>query len=114
MTMTWELGDVIAERLIVAVSGDGSRTDVVLRVGKPAPDPLPGGDWGCPWQIAGLGDEAVDVTFGVDSLQALLLAVYAVRVTLAERADRAAVRLDWFGVPGLGLQVDPELSPPPA
>ncbi|GAA1303287.1 DUF6968 family protein [Pseudonocardia xinjiangensis] len=107
--MTYELGEVVAERQVDAIADDGHRTPVVLRIGKPLPDPLPGGDWYCPRQILGLGDEAVEASFGVDSLQSLLLSVYGMQLELAERADTAAVRLDWLGLPDLGLKVDPEV-----
>jgi hypothetical protein len=107
MARTYELGEVIAVRQVDAVATDGSRTEVVLKLGKPMPDPLPGGDWCCPHQIVGLGDERVAATFGVDSLQALLLAVYSVRLRLTERAEGASVALDWLGQPDLGLKVDP-------
>ncbi|WP_407676264.1 DUF6968 family protein [Plantactinospora alkalitolerans] len=107
--MIYQLGDIVAERQVDAIAEDGSRTPVVLRIGNPLPDALPGGDWYCPHQILGLGDEAVRASFGVDSLQALLLSVYALRLKLAERAETASVRLDWLGQPDLGLTVDPEV-----
>jgi hypothetical protein len=31
------------------------------------------------------------------------------QLKLAERADVASVRLDWLGLPDLGLKVDPEV-----
>jgi hypothetical protein len=64
------------------------------------------GDWVCPHQITGIGDESVQATYGVDSLQALLLSVYAVRIKLAESGST----LDWLGMPELGLTVAPALS----
>ncbi|KOX21389.1 hypothetical protein ADK67_27235 [Saccharothrix sp. NRRL B-16348] len=107
------LGPVVAERRVECVAGDGSRTDVVIRIGTPHPDPLSAnGDWRCPHQITGLGDEAVGASFGVDSLQALLLSVYRVRLDLAARAAEASVELDWLGQPDLGLAVDPVLTRP--
>ncbi|MBE1492584.1 DUF6968 family protein [Plantactinospora soyae] len=109
MTMSYQLGEIVAERQVDAVAEEGSRTPVVLRIGKPLPDVLPGGDWYCPHQILGLGDEAVQASFGVDSLQALLLSVYGLQLKLAERAETASVRLDWLGQPDLGLKVDPEV-----
>jgi hypothetical protein len=115
MATSYELGEAVAERRVEAVAEDGSRTSVVVRIGRPMPDTLPGGDWYCPRQIVGLGEESVAASFGVDSLQALLLAVYALRLDLAERAEAASVRLDWLGQPDLGLRVDPNphlLSPP--
>jgi hypothetical protein len=101
-----DLGTVVAERQIEGVSADGSRFEVVVRFGTPRPDPLStNGDWLCPHQIAGLGDGAVAGAYGVDSLQALLLSVYSVRLKLAE----SGVTLDWMGMPDLGLSVEPVL-----
>lgn len=106
--MTDDLGPVVAERRVECVAGDGSRTAVVIRIGTPHPDPLSeNGDWRCPHQIVGLGDGAVGASYGVDSLQALLLSVYRVRLDLAARAAEASARLDWLGLPDLGLSVDP-------
>ncbi|QQQ77106.1 hypothetical protein IOD16_00645 [Saccharothrix sp. 6-C] len=108
----YELGPVVAERRVECVAGDGTRTEVVIRFGTPHPDPLsPHDDWCCPHQVLGLGDEAVGASFGVDSLQALLLSVHRVRLELAERAARAAVDLDWLGLADLGLTVEPPTRP---
>jgi hypothetical protein len=102
-----ELGEIVAERRIEGVAPDGSRVEVVIRFGSPRPDPLsPNGDWLCPHQLAGLGDGEVDAAHGVDSLQALLLSVYAVRLKLAD----ADLDLNWLGMPDLGLTVAPVLS----
>jgi hypothetical protein len=102
-----ELGEIVAERRIEGVAPDGSRFEVVIRFGAPRPDPLSSnGDWVCPHRITGLGDEETGAAYGVDSLQALLLSVYAVRVKLAE----SDVTLDWLGMPELGLTVAPVLS----
>ncbi|MDX8030182.1 hypothetical protein SK803_08165 [Lentzea sp. BCCO 10_0856] len=102
-----DLGQIVAERQIEGVAPDGSRFDVVVRFGAPRPDPLSSnGDWECPHQIVGLGDDAVQASFGVDSLQALLLSVYAVRIKLAESDST----LDWLGMPELGLTVAPQLN----
>ncbi|SFD06021.1 DUF6968 family protein [Micromonospora sediminimaris] len=105
----YELGEVVAERRIAMVLPDDGTSELVVRFGKPHPDPLPGGDWCCPFQIEGLADGAVDAAFGVDSLQAMLLAAYRVRLLLTEHAERTSARLDWLGQPDLGLRVDPGL-----
>ncbi|MBF8191835.1 hypothetical protein ITP53_40380 [Nonomuraea sp. K274] len=106
---TYELGEVVAERKLEAVAADGSRTPVTVRFGKPYPDPLSThGDWCCPHQILGLGEEGAGGSFGVDSLQALLLSVFKVRLKLGERARAGSVRLDWLGQDDLGLEADPE------
>lgn len=102
-----ELGEIVAERQIEGVAPDGSHFEVVIRFGAPRPDPLStNGDWECPHQIVGLGDDEVSAAFGVDSLQALLLSIHAVRIKLAESGNT----LDWLGMPELGLTVAPVLS----
>jgi hypothetical protein len=109
--MTYELGEIIAERRLASVAMDGTQTPVVIRVGTPRPDPLStSGDWCCPHQISGLGDETVRACFGVDSLQALLLSVYGLRMELAARAEAVGTLLDWLGMSDLGLKVDPGLE----
>jgi hypothetical protein len=106
-----ELGAVVAERRLEGVDQDGVRTTVTITVGAPRPDDLSAnGDWCCPHRITGLGDEAVEASFGVDSLQALLLSVYGLRVKLAARAEEAGVSLDWLGMADLGLAVVPETT----
>lgn len=108
--MPYEMGVVVAERHLEAVDPDGNRTTLTVRIGTPARDPEPGGDWYCCFHVTGLGEEQVRPSFGVDSLQALLLAIYGAKINLEERAADAGLRLDWLGQPGyLGLSVDPEL-----
>ncbi|MCP2365539.1 hypothetical protein HD597_012559 [Nonomuraea thailandensis] len=108
MAMTYELGEIMAERQLDAVTTEGARSQVTIRLGRPRPDELSAnGDWCCPHRITGLGEESVGVAFGVDSLQALLLSVYKVRLKLDERAAAANVRLDWLGQPDLGLEIVP-------
>ena len=82
-----------------------------LAVGTPRPDPLSAnGDWCCPHQISGLGDGSVEASFGVDSLQALLLSLYSLRIKLAERAQEASLSLTWLGTADLGLEIAPKLD----
>jgi hypothetical protein len=55
-----DLGEVVAQRHIEGVAPDGSHFEVVIRFGDPRPDPLSShGDWVCPHQITGLGDDVV-------------------------------------------------------
>ena len=79
-------------------------------IGRPFPDPLPGGDWCSTFQITGLGDPAVRAAFGVDTMQALLLALYKARLELEQRARVEPAELLWFGTPDLGLQVEPNVN----
>ncbi|MFI7470624.1 DUF6968 family protein [Nonomuraea sp. NPDC049646] len=112
MEITYELGEIAVERQLEALAGDGTRRPVTIRFGTPRLDQLSvNGDWCCPHQILGLGDQEVGAAFGVDSLQALLLSVYKVRLKLEERALASSVRLDWLGWPDLGLTVGPGPHP---
>jgi hypothetical protein len=80
----FEIGDVIAERRLTYESATGSTRDVVVRLGRPLVDPSsPHQDWVCPFQIQGLGSERVKGIFGVDAMQALLLAMHTIPAELA-------------------------------
>jgi hypothetical protein len=94
---THALGDVIAEREL-EVDGTGR---AVVRIGRPTPDPAEGGDWRCPFQIIGLGDEAVHQAFGVDPVQALQLCLQMIDAHLFE--PRRAHTVTWLGGEDLGF-----------
>ena len=73
--MKIELGQVIAERQLRDLDRPG--VVVSIRLGLPCvfPDEPRNGDHYCPYQITGAGDERVRYAGGVDSLQALELAL---------------------------------------
>jgi len=52
------------------------------------PRPSPKGDWECPYQIVGLGKSRFRVAYGLDGIQALLMAIEALRVTIEESGKR--------------------------
>jgi hypothetical protein len=97
------------------VTGDGgalpattiaSRRLTLVPSGRPvlveldAPLPRRSGEWACAWRIRGIGRARTGRALGEDSLQALQLALTAVRRALEPFADR----LTWTGEPGeLGL-----------
>jgi hypothetical protein len=91
-----ELGEVIAERELT-LEVEGKRRTVVVRFGKPVfpPEPESGDPWWCPMQIEGLGPDKVTPFGGLDSLQALLLAVRFVRDFLPAEAARIGARVYW-------------------
>ncbi len=62
-----------------------------------APNPERGEPWWCPYQITGLGERKVLATAGEDSVQALVLALNAVELTLLARAKSARGEIDWLG-----------------
>lgn len=66
---------------------------VVLTIG--VPQPVPGSDWGCALQITGLNTEwrRPRYVFGIDGLQALLLAMKCAGAVL----ESAKLKLEWLG-----------------
>ena len=91
------LTDWIAEReLQVHGQAAGAALRVVVRIGRPEPDPAPGGDWRCAFQITGLNDDAVMVAHGVDAVQALQLCIRLVGVQLEDLQARGTP-LRWLG-----------------
>ncbi|HYD46948.1 MAG TPA: hypothetical protein VEB21_01305 [Terriglobales bacterium] len=67
---------------------------VQVRIGFPAPARR---DWRCPYQIVGLGSRRVRYAYGVDSMQALQMALEAVAIEL--RPHRS--QLSWLNTLGL-------------
>jgi hypothetical protein len=88
-----KLGQVIARRILSEYTGDIIRS-VAVSIG--APRSYPKGDWVCPFLIEGREESRVEAAFGVDALQALLLAVEGIRV----RLDQTGSRFDWLGQSG--------------
>jgi hypothetical protein len=71
----YELGEVIAKRRLSVTGQPALEIWVVLGTPGPFPD-APDGDHYCPYQIKGIGDEELRYAGGVDSLQALELALH--------------------------------------
>ena len=102
MKRTPEIADVIAERELEARhrhTGESRR--VIVRIGRPRPDSEPGGDWACATQIEGIGDDAATDAYGVDSTQALQLAMQMIAIRLEN--DAAELELTWLGGKDLGF-----------
>jgi hypothetical protein len=92
-----ELLDIIAERELEKADDPASR--VLVRIGRPVEDPE--GDWRCPFQITGLGDDTVYAAFGIDSVQALALCLEMIRAQLADLSR--GHRLTWLEGNDLGF-----------
>jgi hypothetical protein len=83
MLREFEIVDVIAERRLTYEAPGRSRP-VVVRIGRPILDPAaPHETWVCPFQIQGLDSDRVMGIFGVDAMQALLLAIHTIPAELA-------------------------------
>jgi hypothetical protein len=101
-----EIRRVAARRVFRSAKGK----PVVLTIG--VPQPIPGSDWGCLLQISGLNTSLrrPRYVFGIDSLQALHLAMQCADAVL----ESARPRLAWLGDQGdLGMpKFVPELPKP--
>jgi hypothetical protein len=80
---------IAARRVFKAPSGK----PVVVTLG--VPQVVPGSDWGCPLQITGLNTtwRRPKYVFGIDSFQALTLAMQGAGVVL----ESAGQKLEWLG-----------------
>ncbi|MEV7924216.1 hypothetical protein [Kitasatospora sp. NPDC088779] len=88
MSAEYELGQVIASRELAFTAPDGTQRPVLLEVGLPCRDPE-GPDWYCPYRITGHPGvvDRVTAIFGVDSLQALQLALTRLPGELRELSE---------------------------
>ena len=72
------LGHVVARRVLTESGLE--RRKVTISIGAPRRHPRV--DWECPFLIDGIGDSRVRKAGGVDALQALVMAIEGIRVTL--------------------------------
>ncbi len=94
-----DLGRPIARRTLAEHGVTGRK--IVVSIGLPRPHRLSKhGDWECPFLIEGIGEPKVERAGGVDSLQALILAIEGVRVRL-EQSGRNFFWLD----PNIGVDI---------
>ncbi|MFK2903331.1 hypothetical protein ISP17_05105 [Dyella ginsengisoli] len=73
-----EIGQVIAERIMVFVHDTGEREDASLRVGLPVR--IKDETWCCPYELRTQGRVKAFAMYGVDALQALELTMKTLRV----------------------------------
>jgi uncharacterized protein DUF6968 len=80
---------------LVCIRPNGERIAVTVAIGHPFHTPE--GDWGCPVTISGL-HEGIATIYGLDSFQAICLAITFVRNRLASfLADRGRIVLPETG-----------------
>jgi hypothetical protein len=85
--------DVIATRAFRA-----GNADLLVRIAKPVED---NGDYRCAYSIAGEGVEKIGYAMGVDSVQALQLAMRKIDADLGAISRRLDVAVSWLdGPPG--------------
>lgn len=95
-----DVGEIIAERELEIE--DNRVVQVVI--GKPQRFP-DGSDYYCPFQITGIRKGKIMHAGGVDSVQALLLAMQMISANLYTSDEGRAGTLTWLGKRNLGLPV---------
>jgi hypothetical protein len=90
--------DAIAERVLVATV-QGQSFNVLVRFWKPMPRPK--GEWICLYKFIGIGDERFQYAAGIDGVQALQLAMFAVGTELS--VLQRDVKLALLGESDLGF-----------
>jgi hypothetical protein len=101
------LGQVIARRVLTQMGPE--LRQVAIAIGRPRRHPE--GDWECPFMIEGLNEQGYYHTAGgVDALQALLMAVEGVRVSL-ERTGRRFFWLDREAGPDIPRYLPTQYGP---
>lgn len=95
-----KIDTVVARRTFEAT--DGREVEIILGAPQPFPD---GQDYFCPFQINGLGDSTVRYAGGIDSYQALVLALKMLTVYVLTRDEVKRSEVQWLdgSDPELGL-----------
>jgi hypothetical protein len=100
------MNDIVAIRELQLTDGEQVRP-VRVRIGRPLIDPEGEGEWACPYQIQGLGDEAVRAVLGIDAIQSLQGALVVLGGTLSGTKEAQEGRLRWFDSPDFGFPQGP-------
>jgi len=90
------LGETIATRTLSLLCDDGPPSEVLALLGKPTQTPGYD-DFYCPYQIKGVGTEKVRYSCGIDTFQALQLAIRSLGVELEVLNKDLRGRLRWEG-----------------
>jgi hypothetical protein len=87
----------------------GEASEVVLRFARPIPH---GQDFRCEYAIIWpSGTRSTRAFFGVDAVQALIVAMKAAHSELLASAEARSGQLQWLGTPDLGLPLPDGLTP---
>jgi uridine kinase len=84
---------MIAETKLIMRDKDGRRREIHIKIGRPYE--LPDGDAACPLSMDGLYGKVHDI-HGIDTFQALVLAVGFVRLTLRALEKKGATFFEYF------------------
>jgi hypothetical protein len=87
-----DIGEVIAVRRLFLI--DKPDREILVKMGKPQKTPGEQ-DFYCPYQITGLGDEKPGASVGIDSFQAMQLALRSISGKLMLLNRNSDGRLRW-------------------
>jgi hypothetical protein len=105
---------IVAERVLLFTSGDGSTYDVSVQVGQPVTDPEHSESCLCPFRVLGFPKDHSFVSGGGDSLQALVLGLEVLTSYLEATARAHGGTLTWLGALELGFPILAGSSSSPA
>ena len=91
------IGEIIAERKFELLREDHDRETIIVLLGKPQHIPDDADFYGCPYQIKRANSEKIMTICGVDSFQALQLAINTVGVELEVIRKDSGGQLIWDG-----------------
>lgn len=94
-----DIKDAIATREYVLK--DGQKVHIYIWT----PTLQPSGEYGCPYWITGLGNKKIKTSFGIDSVQSLVLAMQIILVELCNSEEYKNGNLLWLDTQYLGLAV---------
>jgi hypothetical protein len=95
-----DIGTVIAERQLEGHE-NGKACSVTVKIGKPVPDEGGEGSWYCPYSIEAGSTRRLFYGAGVDSLQALRIAISMIETELTSTFRHLNLR--WMCESDLGL-----------
>jgi hypothetical protein len=98
-----DIGLTIAERQLEGCK-NGIVGRITVRIGKPFPDESSDGCWYCPYSITAGNDQRLFYGAGVDSVQALCIAIAMINTDLKNRYSDLS--LTWMGETDLGFGGD--------
>jgi hypothetical protein len=89
-----DVGEIIAARKLYLLNDEKPTREVFVLIGKPQQfrDSF---DYYCPFQIEGIGSEAVRFAAGVDAIQAIELVMKAIGAELYVLRQKYQARLEW-------------------
>jgi hypothetical protein len=82
------MGPIVCTRKLVGELGDKRRVTATVRIGTPRKQ---GQNWVCAFDVSGIGLRQPVLAYGVDGVQALVMALSGIRATI----DKSDVSWSW-------------------